>query len=79
MRCPQTIGRPDDVARWMKRADLSARLRGSRRENALNEALSARLDVRADEPCSARRAEHAQAELRAMGMNWYADRMLGAL
>ena len=72
-------GRPDDVARWMKRADLSARLRGSRRENALNEALSARLDVRADEPCSARRAEHAQAELRAMGMNWYADRRLGAL
>ncbi|MCB1536200.1 MAG: AAA family ATPase [Rhodoblastus sp.] len=68
--------RPDDCARWMKRADLSARLRGSRRENALNEALAARLEASAGRPCSARRVEHAQAELRAMGMNWYADRML---
>ncbi|MCB1739763.1 MAG: hypothetical protein KDK91_05295, partial [Gammaproteobacteria bacterium] len=68
--------RPDDCARWMKRADLSARLRGSRRENALNETLAARLEASAGRPCSARRVEHAQAELRAMGMNWYADRML---
>lgn len=62
-------GRKTDSARWMKRAALSAGLRGSRRERALNDALSATLQGCAD---SARQAE---AELRAMGMYWRADQM----
>ncbi|MCB1541112.1 MAG: AAA family ATPase [Rhodoblastus sp.] len=68
--------RPDDCARWMRRAELSARLRGSRREAALNEAQCAILETPAlDAECRHRHAERAQAELRAMGMDWYADRL----
>ena len=62
-------GRYADVARWLARADLSARLRNSRREAALNAALRARIAGNAEEIAAA------QAELRAMGMRWYADRV----
>lgn len=78
-RLAAKAGRPDDCARWMKRADLSARLRGSRRESALNEAMAAQLEGAANILCSTQRAANAQAELRAMGMNWYADRMIGMI
>lgn len=61
-------GRASDCARWVDRANLSARLRGSRREAALNEALWATLPGRRGD------AAHAEAELRAMGMAWHADR-----
>ena len=63
-------GKTGDCARWMKRAALSARLRGSRREAALNDKLCARLRrSRGDESAGAL-AERAAAELDAMGVKW---------
>ncbi|HMN71561.1 MAG TPA: AAA family ATPase [Rhodoblastus sp.] len=65
-------GHDGDAARWMKRAALSARLRGSRREAALNAAAGAALRGSPSD------AEAARAELRAMGMDWYAERLASA-
>ena len=61
-----------DTVRWMERAARSARLRGSRREAALNAALAAAIS--GDHAA----ARGAQAELCAMGMAWYADRPIAA-
>lgn len=62
-------GREADAARWMSRAAYSARLRGSRREAALNDALQAAI---AHDRAA---ADRAQADLRALGMNWHAGRV----
>lgn len=62
-------GRDADAARWMKRAAFSARLRGSRREAALNGAAHAAIVRDHSE------AERAQADLRALGMKWHAERV----
>lgn len=61
-----------DCWRWMKRAEFSARQRGSRREAALNGVVRAVL-CKSPEGLSS-----AQAELRAMGMNWHADQAMCA-
>lgn len=63
-------GRASDVARWMNRAALSARLRGSPRETALNAAAAAALNA------SPSASDDARAQLRAMGMDWHADRLV---
>ena len=59
---------PTDFRRWMKRADLSARLRGSRREAALNDALSAQIRRAQGDHAAAALAERAAADLAAMGV-----------
>ena len=59
---------PADFRRWMKRADLSARLRGSRREAALNDALSAQIRRAQGDQAAAALAERAAADLAAMGV-----------
>lgn len=57
-----------DCRRWIRRAEFSARLRGSRRETALNDLLRAELGRNRQDIAAA------QADLRALGMNWHAAR-----
>lgn len=68
-----------DVAtarRWLKRANHCARLRGSPREAALNQASDARLLWHTGRPDEARRAaQRAVDALRALGMAWHAARV----
>jgi class 3 adenylate cyclase/tetratricopeptide (TPR) repeat protein len=66
----------DDFAaseRWLRRAETSAKLRGSPREAALNQTLRAEILARqghAEAAC--RTMAEAAAELRALGMHWHA-------
>ncbi len=60
--------------RWLRRAETSARLRGSPREAALNQAARGQILARRGEVHAARQmtAEAASA-LRALGMHWHAE------
>jgi tetratricopeptide (TPR) repeat protein len=71
----------DDFAtsqRWLRRAETSAKLRGSPREAALNQALRGELLARQGQTEAACRSlAEAAAELSAMGMHWHASRAAG--
>jgi class 3 adenylate cyclase/tetratricopeptide (TPR) repeat protein len=73
----------DDFAageRWLRRAENSARLRGSPREAALNQALRGELLARRGQAEAACRIlTEAAAEMRAMGMHWHASQATGGL
>jgi class 3 adenylate cyclase/tetratricopeptide (TPR) repeat protein len=61
--------------RWLRRAEHSAKLRGSPREAALNQAVRAEILARQGQAEAAcRSSTEAVAALRAMGMHWHASR-----
>lgn len=73
-------GEQEACARWLRRADISATARKSRRERALNEALRGRillLQAHCDEGRGV--VEAAAADLRDMRMEWSADAALRGL
>ena len=69
--------RRDDPARarrWLKRAECSARLRGSAREAALNQLAAAGLHAQLGDAVAARRvAAQAAQRLGILGMHWHAQ------
>jgi class 3 adenylate cyclase/tetratricopeptide (TPR) repeat protein len=67
-------GDPAAARRWIDRADASARLRGSVREDALNRLAHARLAESAGQAAAAwRQRDEAIAALRRLGMHWHAE------
>ena len=63
--------------RWLRRAETSARLRGSPREAALNLAVRGEILARQGEDEAARRTRtEAATELRALGMHWHAEQAM---
>jgi hypothetical protein len=73
----RAAGMHDDLIaseRWLRRAETSARLRGSRREAALNEvARGQNLARQGLVEASRRTLAEASAVLRALGMHWHAE------
>jgi tetratricopeptide (TPR) repeat protein len=73
----------DDFAasqRWLRRADNSAKLRGSPREAALNQAVRGEILARQGQAEAAcRTVTEAAAALRAMGMHWHASQATAGL
>ena len=65
---------PACAGRWMKRAEHSARLRGSAREAALNQLAAAGLHARLGNAEAAHRVAAQAAQcLGALGMQWHAQ------
>lgn len=72
-------GRIDEAARWLARAENSARLRGSRREAALNRVVESALAAqRGDGALADPLRRDAHDAFVAMAMTWHAERLAGA-
>jgi len=66
--------------RWLRRADNSAKLRGSPREAALNQAVRGEILARQGQAEAACRiVTEAAAALNAMGMHWHASQATAGL